>query len=424
MDISGNLERDIKTEDIMREIRKKIKKKKEEQSRKDEPPLESIDKHQHIFGAFPEVQTLMDNIAALSLESDPRIGNKPATHRDNFIGKVIVFIKNGLLKLFQLYGNALLDKQSHINHKIAANILHLATITETTLKTIMTSFKTIVDTFTKRLDAFHQENITFKRKIENLLEDLGSEQPINSTKKIINKNLEKIKDNYLSFEDIYRGTREEIKKRQAIYLSFFKDCKDVLDVGCGRGEFLELLREEKITARGIDINEDMIYAAAQYNLDAEQADANQYLYTLEDNSIGGIFGSQFIEHLSPAYIKRFVESAYRKLRPDAPIVLETINPLTLNGIINFQLDMSHVRPIHPLSIRFILESAGFDNIRVIYLSPIKEEDKLQMIPLPSSKSLQNNELASMVTVFNRNMDKINSLLYGFQDYAIAGRKAV
>ena len=162
---------------------------------------------------------------------------------------------------------------------------------------------------------------------------------------------------YVGFEDQFRGSPEDIGRRLAEYLPIFLGigdagsgtrASDVLDVGCGRGEFLELLREQGISARGVDVNPAMVEVCRAHGLDAITVDALAYLRTLQDGSLGGLFAAQVVEHLEPRYLTQLLDVAFDKLRPGAPIVLETINPACWFAFFESYIrDLTHVRPVHP-----------------------------------------------------------------------------
>ena len=222
---------------------------------------------------------------------------------------------------------------------------------------------------------------------------------------------------YVGFEDRFRGSPEDIRERLTDYLPIFEGASDVLDVGCGRGEFLHLLRERGVTARGIDLNEAMVEVCRGIGLDAARADALSYLGALPDRSLGGLFAAQVVEHLEPAYLTRFIEAAFDKLRPGAPIVLETINPACWFAFFESYIrDITHVRPLHPDTLRFLLVAGGFQQVDIRYRAPYPEQAKLQ--PVPPAPAL-----GELVPTLNENAEKINRLLFTYLDYAAVGRRS-
>jgi len=217
---------------------------------------------------------------------------------------------------------------------------------------------------------------------------------------------------YASFENRYRGSEDEVKKQLENYINFFRQEKKVLDLGCGRGEFLTLLAENGITAEGIDINEQMIDICRERDLNCSKADILDKLAEHEEESLGGIFSSQVIEHMPPNYLKRVIELAFHKLAPSSYIVLETINPTSVFALVQiYYLDLSHQKPIHPQALKFLLENAGFEDVEIKLLSELQQE-KLQELPSADEGS----------TILNRNVDKLNKLLYSAPNYAAIGQK--
>lgn len=195
---------------------------------------------------------------------------------------------------------------------------------------------------------------------------------------------EPTKFDYLAFEEKFRGSQKEIKDRQCRYLQFFENCTNVLDIGCGRGEFLELLKEHKITGVGIDINKDMVEHCRSKELKAIQGDAIVYLHLSDDNAIDGIFSDQVIEHLTPDYLIELLEQAYCKLKPGSFIVLGTVNILNPGGLANFFVDPTHISPIHPTYLKYCLETIGFQNIRIIFRT---YDDRENDLPLDNLKQI-------------------------------------
>jgi SAM-dependent methyltransferase len=225
---------------------------------------------------------------------------------------------------------------------------------------------------------------------------------------------------YVGFEDIFRGSRETIRARFASYVPLFAGAQDVLDAGCGRGEFLELLRDAGIGARGIDLNHEMAELCRSRGLDVAQADAVGYLSGLPDVSLGGLFCAQVVEHLEPAYLLRFLELAFNKLKPGAVMVVETLNPACWVAFFDSYLrDITHRWPLHPDTLKYLVLASGFTQVQIDYRSPVADEHKLQMLSEPSTVNPAAREL---VEKFNENVVKLNSRLFTHLDYAVIAKR--
>ncbi len=223
---------------------------------------------------------------------------------------------------------------------------------------------------------------------------------------------------YVGFEDQFRGSQDEIRERLTEYLPIFAGATDVLDMGCGRGEFLALLKAQGITARGIDVNRAMVDACRDRGLDAVEGDALTYLRSLPDGSLGGLIAAQVVEHLEPRYLSSLLDLAYDKLRPGSAIVLETINPACWVAFFESYIrDITHVRPLHPETLKYLLVASGFEQVDVRYMAPYPEADKLQPLTRPADTTL-----ADWAETINANATKINRLLFTYLDYAAIGRR--
>lgn len=221
---------------------------------------------------------------------------------------------------------------------------------------------------------------------------------------------------YVGFEDRFRGSTDDIRQRVAEYLPFFQGARDVLDIGCGRGEFLVLLREQDIRARGVDINGSMVDVCRQHGLDATEADALSYLRAQPDGSLGGLFAAQVVEHLEPRYLTGLLDAAFDKLRPGAPVILETINPACWFAFFESYIrDITHVRAIHPDTLNYLLIASGFQHVDIRYRAPYPEHEKLQRIAPQES-------IGDAVDTLNANVERLNRLLFTWLDYAAIGRR--
>jgi len=225
---------------------------------------------------------------------------------------------------------------------------------------------------------------------------------------------------YLGFEEAFRGSEDAIRSRLASYVPYFEGQTDVLDIGCGRGQFLDLLRQNGIPAWGIDLNHEMVEVSRARGLDVTEGDALGLLGTLADNSLGGIFASQVVEHLPPPYLMRLLETAMHKVRPGGLVILETINPACwLAFFESFIRDVTHVWPLHPDTLQYLLRVSGFQRVTIEFRSPVAESARLQ--PVPAHAALDAS-LRDLVSSFNENVEKLNARLFTFQDYAAIARK--
>jgi O-antigen chain-terminating methyltransferase len=235
-------------------------------------------------------------------------------------------------------------------------------------------------------------------------------------KEVLHRNPEPYFD-YFGFAERFRGTEADIKERQSVYVDYFKESDQVLDIGCGRGEFLELLKEAGIEAKGVDLDLDMVLYCQEKGLDVMREEAYAYLESLPDESLGGLFAAQVVDHLEPSRVIELVNLCHRKLQSGGVLIFETPNPACLTAFARrIYMDFSHFRPIHPEAMKFLFESAGFQNVQAKFSSPV--EPSMRIPPLSTVTAN-----AKMAEEFNRGIERLNDLLYGFQEYAIIGRKS-
>jgi len=225
--------------------------------------------------------------------------------------------------------------------------------------------------------------------------------------------------NYFVFEDKFRGAREDVAQRQTAFLRYFEGCKNVLDIGCGRGEFLQTMREHGIGARGVDLDETMVDYCHAKGLEVQLDDAFEYMEKLDDASLDGIFIDQVVEHLEPSYLIRLLDLCFKKMKYGFYLIAETVNPLSFSSFANFYIDLTHIKPVHPETLRFLFESTGFREIKTVFSSPVPDSLRLQKLV---TSEVANDTEKYQIEVYNRNIEMLNTTLYGAQDYAMIGKK--
>jgi O-antigen chain-terminating methyltransferase len=222
---------------------------------------------------------------------------------------------------------------------------------------------------------------------------------------------------YFAFESRMRGQTADIRERQRAYLDDFRGAASVLDLGCGRGEFLALLHDAGIEARGVDADADMVAFARGEGLDVEQADALAYLEQVGDGELGGIFLAQVVEHLPPSALVRLLELAHAKLREGGVLVAETINPLSPIALRNFFADLTHAQPLVPETLALLAEQAGFRQVETRFLNEPPPAERLREVELPPDA-----EFDAAREALAQNVRRLNDQLFGPLDYAIVARR--
>jgi 2-polyprenyl-3-methyl-5-hydroxy-6-metoxy-1,4-benzoquinol methylase len=303
-----------------------------------------------------------------------------------------------------------LEELSHrISQQDGALSNKLAQELERTETDIKKSVDSIIRDAFSLIDKDHRLQTGLTHILEERLQVLQSQ---------IKTPIQKENVNYFLFEERFRGSREEIKKRQLAFFPYFENSSRVIDIGCGRGEFLEILRDHGIEGIGIDIDLDMIAFCRSHQLNVEQIDAIEYLEKLEDNSLEGIFIDQVVEHLEPDYLVRLLALSHKKLKSGYYLVVETVNPLTFVSYVNFLIDLTHKRLVHPETLQFLMSVAGFGETEKKFFSPVSDEGKLKKIPVISETDCNQKN----VDVYNHNIEILNTILFGAQDYAVIGKK--
>jgi SAM-dependent methyltransferase len=229
----------------------------------------------------------------------------------------------------------------------------------------------------RRQQLTHTELLMQERRLTSFLDIVREhssgplDQPIRQTMMTEKDHL--LDPLYASFEDQFRGDREEIKERLRVYLPIVREAEvvaDVLDIGCGRGEWLEILKDEGVRARGIDHNRVFVEQCRQSGLEIVEEDALAYLRSLPGQSLNAVTSFHLVEHLPFEILINLLDEIVRTLRPGGLVILETPNPENfMVGSCNFYADPTHRNPIPSPTLRFLLESRGLGRVKVVKLRP-------------------------------------------------------
>lgn len=218
---------------------------------------------------------------------------------------------------------------------------------------------------------------------------------------------------YAKFENHFRGDEETIMKKQEEYLAYVKNSKSLIDIGCGRGEFLKLVKEYGIDATGVEMYEDYVAKCIKDGLKVVWDDGINYLKKLNNESVDAITGFQVAEHLTTARLIELCQLSYEKITEGGVLILETPNPQCLSIYTNsFYLDSTHTKPVHPKALQYYLEEAGFSKVEILYTQSSK---------VPYSLPLIEEEISNKKQV-NDGIWVLSELIWGSQDYAVIAYK--
>jgi O-antigen chain-terminating methyltransferase len=199
-------------------------------------------------------------------------------------------------------------------------------------------------------------------------------------------------------------------------VGLFEGLSPVVDLGCGRGEFLELLKARGIAARGVEASAHAAAECRARGLDVSEGDLVDFLRAQADASLGGVFAVQVAEHLVPAALQALLREAHRGLRPGGLLALETVNPRSVVGLLEvFNRDLTHEKPLHPDTLSFLAAAAGFSEVRVELKSPVEPAARLQPVPTEGLP-------ARAAEALNENIARLNDLLYAPQEYVLLARR--
>ena len=358
------------------------------------------------------------------------------------IGKLIVFGKRVIRKLihvfFGWYINPLLEQQSVYNGKIV-NAVSIINSIQSSNDEMLRLLREQID-FVKESTNRNETQIDIIKEISLQIDDLKEKsKQISDIKEAMNQSdiqVEYIKArlgfpkdlsllnfappiDYMDFENQFRGTREHVKKIQEVYLDYFQvdNTKGrILDIGCGRGEFLELMWENSIPAYGIDLYQPFVDFCRNRGFTVLKEDALTHLSNLDNASLNGIFIAHVMEHLDSVYLRALIEVAYKKLKPNCYLLLETPNPESLLALMFFHSDIEHTKPIPFRTLQYFFAKAGFSQINRFHSSDTIWLDKMEELRLKDPNVVEN------IVEFNRGIETANSLLFSSGDYTLIAKK--
>jgi 2-polyprenyl-3-methyl-5-hydroxy-6-metoxy-1,4-benzoquinol methylase len=231
---------------------------------------------------------------------------------------------------------------------------------------------------------------------------------------------------YVAFEEQFRGSQDAVRRRLEDYLPILAEATDVVDIGCGRGELLTLLHERGVPGRGVDVSPAMVELCRARGLNVEQGDGLSYLQRQADGSVGALTAIQVVEHFTPAYLARFLETAFHKMRSGGPLLLETINSACWMAFFETYLrDLTHQQPLHPDTLKHLVQAAGFTNVDVQFRAPVNDDDRLDKVTTsaagPENPGLT-EQLSRLAAAINAHADKLNRLLFSSMDYVVVARR--
>ena len=239
---------------------------------------------------------------------------------------------------------------------------------------------------------------------------------------------------YRAFEEKFRGPRTLIQQRLEVYLPFIKPvCVAypdalVLDLGCGRGEWLELLQKNAIAAMGVDLDTGMLEACQQINLKVQCQDALESLKQLQDGSASVVSAFHLVEHLPFDRVKDLVAECHRVLKPGGLLIMETPNPENfMVATHNFYLDPTHLRPIPPDLLAFVPEYLGYESVKILRLQEtagVKTHPNLSMLDVLTGASPDYAVVAQKAghTALKQSLQALFDQAFGISGYALLERQ--
>ena len=376
-----------------------------EQKQHNPPPLEESDYKWKLLSELSQANRTW------LVDADYEI----TSHRPR-IGRFIVFGKKVVRKLLRWYVSAAFNKQRTFNADATRSLnaaYEYISLLDSQIQQIKCEQDTKISALSTQIQLIKSErteDISAMTVRIQKIEEQAEKEAVNEEKR--RQKIEENRINYLKFEDNFRGTGDAISARQQQYVPYFKNKQNVLDIGCGRGEFIELLLSEGIPTSGIDLDSDMVKHCQSKGYKVSKVDALEYLNGVQENTYDGIFMAQVIEHMAYDEYVPLLRQMFRVLKPGGVVIVETIYAQTVVAVSNaYYLDPTHKNLVHPELLRFIMKEIGFSSVERKDTSPVEH------IKLPELKAngAESEEL-------HQYLEHVHWVLFGNRDYAIIGVK--
>jgi len=385
----------------------------------------------HRIQSFEDA-ALMESLHEANAVYDKNLPGDAASER-MVSGPVVAFLKRIIKRLTSWYVEPAMDQQRVFNAAV--------TRTMNEMKQYMDHIQInedILSTILHRDLALFRANILFLNKyLERRMVDFENELLVIRSKEIEpGLSLSEPGGNgggstgdilasidVLTLEQRVHGSPRVVKDRQRVYLPHFAGCRNVLAIGCGRGELLQLFEQEGIPAVGTETNPTLVSYCKDNGLEVLLVEPLDYLEAVEDGSLDGLVLSRFAGHEPPARLVKMLTLCRRKLAGGAPLIIETPNPFSLYAVASYALESSEgVHPLHPETLKQLCLAYGFSDPAVMFLNPLPPEEHLDELELVTSGALLDARQQELFHHVNENFAKLNRILFSHRDYAIVTRR--
>lgn len=398
-----------------------------------EPALEKLSRqlrekspNGHRIEMFEDA-ALMENLHLANALYDKNFPGEPNSTRP-ILARVFTFFKRLVLRLtawyvvpaiesqrlFNAYMTRTVNEMKHYLDHLQINEDILSTIMHRDLSFFRANILYLNKYLERRMLDFEQElALARRRDTLEIPEDAGGGNGASYDPDLISSL------DVLTLEQRVHGSPRMVRDRQRIFLQYFKDCHNVLAIGCGRGELLQLFNQEGIPARGTETNPALADYCRDNELDVTTMEGTAYLETCPDQSLDGMVLARFAGHRPPACLIKMLNLCYCKLKEGSPLVIESPNPFSLYTVASYVLDGSErIHPLHPETLKLLCVTYGFRDPTVMFLNPLPPEDNLQELELSGAVNILDPAQHQLFDAVNRNFRKLNSLIFSHGDYAV------